>query len=167
MNRNETTPSTTIGESREPSLLSKLASAPSTMSLLLLVQRVAIAAVFFLSGRTKVDGWLTVSDNAIELFRSEYRLPLVPPETAAYLAVAAEHLLPVLLVLGLLTRLSAAALLAMTLIIQIFVYPDGWPTHLSWASILLPLMFLGGGAFALDRWFGSSTKSSSISPRCL
>lgn len=159
MYRNETDSSVVIDEKGRWSLPAQLASAPSTMSLLLLVQRVAIAAIFFLSGRTKVDGWLTVSDNAFELFRSEYRLPLVPPEAAAYLAVGAEHLLPVLLVLGLLTRLSAAALLAMTLIIQLFVYPDGWPTHLSWASILLPLVMFGGGAFSLDRCLGAMKRS--------
>lgn len=148
------------------SMLSGIASAPRTMSLMLLVQRFAIAAIFFLSGRTKVEGWFTVSDSAFELFRSEYRLPLVPPEAATYLAVAAEHVFPALLVIGLLTRLSAAALLVMTLIIQIFVYPDGWPTHLSWASILLPLLLFGGGAFSFDRRFGSTTSASAIVRSC-
>ncbi|WP_159731758.1 DoxX family protein [Methylosinus sp. Ce-a6] len=154
MNCNETAPSAMNGGNRDQSLLPRYAPAATTLSLLLLLQRVAIAAVFFLSGRTKVDGWLTVSDSALELFRSEYRLPLIAPEMAVYLAVAAEHLFPALLVLGLLTRLSAAALLAMTLIIQIFVYPDGWPTHLSWSSILLPLVLYGAGAFSLDRALG-------------
>ena len=119
--------------------------------LLALATRVAIAAIFFLSGRTKVDGLLHISDSAYELFRTEYRLPLVPPEIAAHLAAYAEHLFPILLVLGLFTRLSAAALLGMTLVIQVFVYPDAWPTHLSWAALLLYLVGRGAGRLSLDR----------------
>ena len=119
--------------------------------LLALVARVAIAAIFFLSGRTKVEGLLMVTPGAIELFRSEYRLPLVPPDLAAHAAAYAEHLFPLLLVLGLATRLSALALLGMTLVIQVFVYPDAWPTHLSWAGLLLYLAGRGGGRLALDR----------------
>jgi putative oxidoreductase len=118
--------------------------------LLALAARVAIAAIFFLSGRTKVDGLLHVTDSAYELFRTEYRLPLVPPEIAAHLAAYAEHLFPILLVLGLFTRLSAAALLGMTLVIQVFVYPDAWPTHLSWAALLLYLVGRGAGRLSLD-----------------
>jgi putative oxidoreductase len=120
------------------------------LSLILLVQRLGIAAVFFMSGRTKVDGLLTVNDTAFELFRYEYALPLVPPEAAAYAAAYSEHLFPLLLALGLFTRLSATALLVMTLVIQIFVYPDAWPTHLSWAGLLLPLIALGGGKLSVD-----------------
>lgn len=119
--------------------------------LLALAARIGIAAIFFLSGRTKVEGLLHISDSAYELFRTEYRLPLLPPEIAAHLAAYAEHLFPVLLVLGLFTRLSAAALLAMTLVIQIFVYSDAWPTHLSWAALLLYLVGRGGGRLSLDR----------------
>jgi putative oxidoreductase len=118
--------------------------------LLALVNRIGIAAVFFLSGRTKVEGWLTVSNGAYALFRDEYRLPLVPPELAAHLAAYAEHLFPVLLVLGLMTRLSALALLGMTVVIQVFVYPDAWPTHLSWAGLLLYLVARGPGRLSLD-----------------
>jgi putative oxidoreductase len=118
--------------------------------LLALVNRVAIAALFFLSGRTKVEGWLTVSNGAYALFRDEYRLPLVPPELAAHLAAYAEHLFPLLLVLGLMTRLSALALLGMTMVIQVFVYPDAWPTHLSWAGLLLYLVARGPGRLSLD-----------------
>ena len=120
-------------------------------SLLLLVQRLGIAAVFFMSGRTKVDGWLTVNDSAFELFRTDYALPLIKPEIAAYAAAYSEHLFPILLVLGLFTRISAGALLVMTSIIEIFVYPDAWPTHLSWAGLMLPLIALGGGKLSLDR----------------
>jgi putative oxidoreductase len=118
---------------------------------LALATRVAIAAIFFLSGRTKVEGFLTLTDSAYELFRTEYKLPLVPPEITAHLAAYAEHLFPVLLVLGLFTRLSALALLGMTLVIQVFVYPDAWPTHLSWAALLLYLVGRGAGALSIDR----------------
>lgn len=120
-------------------------------SLILLVQRLGIAAVFFMSGRTKVDGLLTVNESAFELFRYEYALPLVPPEAAAYAATYSEHIFPLLLALGLFTRFSATALLVMTLVIQVFVYPDAWPTHLSWAGLLLPLVAFGGGKLSLDR----------------
>lgn len=119
--------------------------------LLALINRIAIAAIFFLSGRTKVDGWLSVTDGTYLLFREEYRLPLIAPEFAAHAAVLAEHLFPLLLVLGLFTRLSALALLGMTLVIQLFVYPDAWPTHLSWAGLLLYLLGRGAGTLSLDR----------------
>lgn len=119
---------------------------------LAVVARLSVAAIFFQSGRTKVEGLLRVTPGAIELFRSEYKLPIVPPELAAHLAAYAEHLFPLLLVLGLATRLSAAALLAMTLVIQVFVYPDAWPTHLSWAGLLLYLVGRGGGALSFDRF---------------
>lgn len=122
--------------------------------LLALGARGAIASIFFLSGRTKVEGLLMVTPGAIELFRTEYRLPLVPPEIAADAAAYAEHLFPLLLVLGLATRASALALLGMTLVIQVFVYPDAWPTHLSWATLMLYLAGRGGGRLALDRRLG-------------
>lgn len=119
--------------------------------LLALASRVSIAAIFFFSGRTKVEGLLTLTDSAYELFRTEYKLPLLPPEIAAHLAAYAEHLFPMLLLLGLFTRLSALALLGMTLVIQLFVYPDAWPTHLSWAALLLYLVGRGGGRLSFDR----------------
>lgn len=121
---------------------------------LALASRISIAAIFYLSGRTKVEGFLTITDSTYELFRSEYKLPLIPPEVAAYLAAYAEHLFPVLLALGLFTRLSALALLGMTVTIQVFVYPDAWPTHLSWAAPLLLLAARGAGAWSVDRALG-------------
>jgi putative oxidoreductase len=145
---------TTMAQSETPSLygrLTALAHRALPLDLLLLVQRLGIAAVFFQSGRTKVESLFTIPQTTIDLFELEYALPLLPPKLAAYLAAGAEHLFPVLLVLGLLTRLSAAALLGMTLVIQLFVYPDAWPTHLSWAALMLPLIALGGGRFAIDR----------------
>ena len=122
--------------------------------MLALIARSAIASIFFLSGRAKVDGVLTISDGTYALFREEYKVPLLPPEFAAHMAAYAEHLFPVLLVLGLFTRLSALALLGMTVVIQIFVYPDAWPTHLSWAALMLYLIGRGAGPVSLDQVVG-------------
>ena len=122
--------------------------------LLTLLMRASAASIFLLSGRTKVEGVLTLKPGTVDLFRDEYRLPLLPPEIAAHAAAYAEHLFPLLLILGLGTRLSALALLGMTAVIEIFVYPDAWPTHLSWACLLLYLATRGGGAWALDRKLG-------------
>jgi putative oxidoreductase len=122
--------------------------------LLALAARFGVGAVFFYSGRTKVDGVLTVNENAFTLFEEEYKVPLLPPELAAHLATYAEHLLPLLLALGLATRLSALGLLAMTAVIQLFVYPAAWPTHLTWAVGLFYLAGRGAGAVSLDRALG-------------
>jgi putative oxidoreductase len=116
-----------------------------------LIVRVGIASVFFLSGRTKVEGALTVTDGTYFLFAEEYRVPLIPSDLAAQAATYAEHLFPILLVLGLATRLSALALLGMTLTIQLFVYPAAWSTHLVWAGLLLYIVRFGAGPISLDR----------------
>ncbi len=134
-------------------LFARLAEVATPPWLLPLVQRLGIAAVFFQSGRTKVEGLFTLTDSTFFLFQTDYALPLIPPVPAAYIAAASEHIFPILLVLGLFTRISAFALLVMTLTIQIFVYPDAWPTHLSWAAILLPLIARGGGRFSFDHLF--------------
>jgi putative oxidoreductase len=120
-------------------------------SALLLIARLGVAAVFFQSGRTKVEGFLTIKPSTYDLFASEYALPLIPSDIAARMATGAEHLFPVLLVLGLFTRISALALLGMTTVIEVFVYPDAWPTHLSWAGLMLPLIARGGGSWSLDQ----------------
>jgi putative oxidoreductase len=120
-------------------------------SALLLLARVSVASIVFLSGRTKVEGMFTIKAATYQLFEYEYALPLIPPETAAQVATVSEHLFPLLLILGLGTRLSALALLGMTAVIQLFVYPSAWPTHLSWAALLLPLVARGAGAISLDR----------------
>lgn len=119
-------------------------------NLIALASRIAVAAIFFYSARTKVDGLLTIKDTTFVLFEEDYKVPLLPPEFAAHIATYAEHLFPILLLLGLCTRLSAAALLGMTAVIQIFVYPDAWPTHLTWAVPMLYLIGRGGGAWAID-----------------
>ena len=97
-------------------------------------------------------GWPRLSDSALFLFQEEYRLPLLPPELAALAAAGAEHLFPILLLIGLATRLSALALLVMTLTIQIFVYPSAYPVHGVWAVALLFLMAHGPGWLSIDHW---------------
>ena len=123
-------------------------------SLLLLTARLGAAAVFLASGRTKVQGLLTITDSTYQLFESEYRLPLISPWLAAHLATYSEHFFSLLLVLGLFTRIGALALLGMTAVIEIFVYPDAWPTHLSWAGLMLPIFARGAGAVSLDWMLG-------------
>ncbi len=131
-----------------------------------LLARVGIGATFWLSGQTKIEGlvldpigrhvqlgWPHISEGALELFRSEYRLPFLPPELAAPMAATAEHILPLLLVLGLGTRFAALGLLGMTLVIEVFVYPDAWPTHAVWAACLVYLAARGPGALSLDHLF--------------
>jgi putative oxidoreductase len=111
------------------------------------------AAVFWQSGRTKVEGF-SIKDSTFYLFEHVYALPLIPPPLAAWLATIAEHVLPVLLVLGLLTRLSALGLLVMTLVIQVFVFPEAWVTHGLWATALLLLVACGPGRLSIDRAAG-------------
>ncbi len=123
-------------------------------NIMALTARIAVAAIFFYSARTKVDGLLTVKDSTYTLFAEEYKVPLLPPEFAAHLATYAEHLFPFLLVLGLGTRLSALALFGMTAVIQIFVYPAAWPTHLTWAALLLYLIGRGAGSWSIDHRTG-------------
>jgi len=121
--------------------------------LVLLALRVFPALVFWQSGRTKVEGF-QIRDTTWFLFENEFALPLIPPQVAAVLATAAEHLLPVLMILGLMTRLSALGLLTMTAVIQIFVYPDAWVTHGLWGAGLLAVVAAGPGRFSLDRMLG-------------
>lgn len=108
--------------------------------------RLAMATVFWNSAMTKLASW----DTALTLFTYEYRLPILPPEFAAYLAVSIELTTPVLLVLGLATRPAAAVMLGMTVVIEVFVYPQAWPTHIQWAAMLLVLLARGPGRFSID-----------------
>jgi putative oxidoreductase len=108
--------------------------------------RVAVATVFWNSAMAKLANW----DTTIELFTEEYKVPLLPPEIAANLALSIELTTPVLLVLGLLTRPAALVLLGMTTVIEIFVYPQAWPTHIQWAAMLLVLLCRGAGKLSLD-----------------
>jgi putative oxidoreductase len=117
--------------------------------LLGLLIRVGIADVFWRSGQTKVSGW-HVTDTTIQLFRDEYKVPLIPPEWAAYSAAIQEHLFSFLLIIGLASRLSAIGLLGMTAVIELFVYPANWPDHLLWTGCLLYVVARGPGAFSVD-----------------
>lgn len=119
-------------------------------SFIALVARFAAASVFWRSGQTKVEGFFTVKDNTFFLFREEYNVPLLSPDAAAYITTIAEHVFPLLLVIGLASRLSALGLLCMTAVIQLFVYPDGWPAHILWAASLLLIITRGPGAMSLD-----------------
>jgi putative oxidoreductase len=142
-------------------------------SLIALLGRFSIAAVFWKSGQTKIEGfaldllggefqfgWPRLAESTIPLFQEEYKLPLVPPEIAAYAAATAEHVFPVLLLIGFGTRCSALALLVMTLTIQVFVYPSAYPTHGVWATVLLYLLARGPGRFSVDHWLGSRSSPS-------
>jgi putative oxidoreductase len=137
-------------------------------SFIAFIARFSIAAVFWSSGQTKVEGfvinivtgewtlgWPRLSDSALALFQYEYKLPFIPPELAAPMAATAEHLFPLLILIGLGTRFSALALLGMTLVIQLFVYPDAYATHGTWAAVLLYLMARGPGMLSLDHWLAS------------
>jgi putative oxidoreductase len=132
-------------------------------SLIAFIARFSIAAVFWKSGQTKVEGlaidlidgsfqlgWPCLADSTIPLFKSEYHVPLLSPEIAAHMAAFAEHFFPMLILIGFATRFSALALLGMTLTIQLFVYPDAYPTHGTWAAVLLYLMTTGPGKLSID-----------------
>jgi putative oxidoreductase len=115
-------------------------------ALLALPLRFAVATVFWNSAMTKLANWET----AVSLFADEYKVPVLAPDIAAYMAASIELTTPVLLVLGLLTRLAALVLLAMTMVIEVFVYPQAWPTHIQWAAMLLILLCRGAGALSID-----------------
>lgn len=134
-------------------------------SLIALIGRFSVSAVFWLSAQTKIEGFSLnivsgevdlgiphLSSSAIALFKDEYRLPFLPPEIAAPMAAFGEHFFSALLLIGLASRFSALALLGMTTVIQIFVYPDAYPTHGVWAAVLLFIIARGPGRFAVDDW---------------
>ena len=121
----------------------------------LLALRLPVAVVFWRSGRTRVEGWniFEVSENQVFLFEYEFGLPF--PELMAHVTAMAEHVLPVLLVFGLFTRLGALGMLTMTAVIQLFVYPDAWlNAHMFWAAILFAVLVLGPGKISLDHLIG-------------
>ncbi len=130
-------------------------------SLIALVARLGVADVFWRSGQTKVEGF-HIREATFFLFRDEYKVPLLPPDLAAYLATAAEHLFPILLVIGFASRLSALALFGMTMVIQLFVFPDGWPEHILWIGLLLLIFARGPGALSLDHLLWSRLRRDPI-----
>ncbi len=117
--------------------------------------RIALAQVFWSSAQTHLANWQTT----LFLFDSDYSLPFLPPVLAAYMAITVELVVPVLLLLGLATRFASLVIFGMTLVIEIFVYPAAWPTHIQWAAMMLVLMAYGAGPLSLDwlirRWAGS------------
>jgi putative oxidoreductase len=166
-NSTETDAQTSTGTGVLPGLIKQantlFGRIPDT--LIAMIARFSIAGVFWKSGQTKIEGLAIdivsgefslgvprLSDSALFLFKEEYSLPLIAPELAALMAAFAEHLFPILLLLGLATRFSALALLVMTLTIQIFVYPGAWPTHGVWAAVLLYLMAYGPGWCSMDHF---------------
>jgi putative oxidoreductase len=172
--------STTLSTpARRPGLVGGIIGLLSAIpdSFLSLCARIFPAAVFWLSGETKVEGdnifalfqkakdghlqesataflhklaGLPLKDSAISLFQEEYKVPLLDPTVAAHLAAFAEHFFPLLLVLGLASRFAALALLGMTAVIEIFVYPGEWPLHGVWATCFLVVIARGAGVFSLD-----------------
>ena len=114
-----------------------------------LVSRFALASVFWRSGQTKVSGF-AIREETFFLFRDEYKVPLLPPDVAAYLATIGEHVFSVTLLVGLASRLSALGLFGMTMVIQLFVFPDGWPEHILWFALELLIVARGPGVIALD-----------------
>ncbi len=135
-------------------------------SAVLLLARLSIAGIFWASGRTKVapGTLITLSDGAVQLFRDEYRISLFTPGIAAELVMLSEHLFPVLLVVGLASRFAALALLVMTLVIAVFVYPDAYNVHGPWAVCLLLIMMKGPGVLSLDHLIGRAFSEGSTSP---
>ena len=116
------------------------------VSIIQLAMRIGVGAAFFRSGLLKVNSW----QFAVQLFRDEYKVPLLDPLLAAQLATAVELGVPLLLFAGLATRLATLPLLGMIAVIQIFVYPNAWSDHLLWGSILVFLLTRGPGAISLD-----------------
>ena len=119
--------------------------------------RFGVAWIFWNAAQVKLISW----PRTLELFADEYRVPLLPPEWAASMALSIESAAPVLLVLGLLTRAAVFVLLGMTAVIQVFVYPEAWPTHLQWAAMMLVLLCRGAGRLSLDHFLWRRYCSSS------
>ena len=119
-----------------------------------LLARLAIAGVFFRSGQSKIANW----DLTVQLFQDEYHLPLIPPDLAATMGASFELGCSTLIVLGLLTRIAVLPLLGMTAVIEIFVYPQNWPEHLTWTALLIFLLLRGAGAYSLDHLIGSNLR---------
>lgn len=137
-----------------------------------LLARFSLAAVFWNSGQTKIQGlainfvtgdfhlgWPHLSDSAIALFQDEYKLPFLSPEVAAPLAALGEHTFALMLLFGLGTRFAALGLLGMTLVIEVFVYPGAYATHGTWAALCLFLMSQGPGRVSIDRWLAGRRAS--------
>lgn len=139
-----------------------LVSGRWTEALILCLVRLSLAGVFWRSGRSKVveGSWIQISDGARYLFETDYSAVPLPPDLAAHLALVSETVFPILLALGLFTRLSALALFGMTLVIQIFVFPDAfWSTHSLWFALAGVLVVRGGGLLSVDKLLASAIRA--------
>jgi putative oxidoreductase len=116
------------------------------LSIIQLAMRIGVGAVFFRAGLLKYDSW----EFTVQLFRDEYKVPLLEPAVAARLAMTVELAVPVFLFIGLATRAATLPLLGMIAVIQIFVYPNAWSDHLLWSSALVLILTRGPGAFSID-----------------
>jgi putative oxidoreductase len=150
MKMDETTSPTLLGRIRD--LYDRLGLLP--LSLIQLMARVSLAMIFWRSGQAKLANW----DLTLQLFANEYKVPILPPEIAAPMAAAVELSTPVLLVLGLFTRIATLPMIGMTLVIQVFVYPQAWVDHLAWTAMLLLLLSRGPGVFSLDHLIGKALR---------
>jgi putative oxidoreductase len=155
-------PAASIWASAAAGLVQRILSALDRIPywLIALCARLFPAALFWQSGQTKVEG-LHLRPSVIALFASEYQLPIIDPTIAAYLSAFAEYVFPPLLVLGLATRFAALALLVMTAVIEIFVYPAAWPTHGVWATCFLLVIARGPGGASLDYLIARHFKAAS------
>jgi putative oxidoreductase len=131
------------------------------LSILQFLARISIGAVFWYSGLTKIASWQTT----VLLFANEYKVPVLPPELAATLAASVELGAPVLLALGLATRLATLPMLGMTFVIEVFVYPEDWVEHLGWATLLLFILTRGPGMFSLDHLIAKTFMRTSSASR--
>jgi putative oxidoreductase len=150
MQMEDTTSPTLLGRIRD--LYARLGLLP--LSIIQLMARVSLAMIFWRSGQAKIANW----DLTLQLFANEYKVPILPPEIAAPMAAAVELSTPILLVLGLMTRLATLPMIGMTLVIQIFVYPMSWVDHLTWLAMMLLLLSRGPGVFSLDHLIGKALR---------
>jgi putative oxidoreductase len=116
------------------------------LSIIQLAGRVGVGATFFKAGLLKYQSW----EFTVKLFQDEYRVPLLDPAVAARIATVQELTIPILLFLGLATRLATVPLLGMIVVIQVFVYPNAYSDHLVWGSILILLLTRGPGMLSID-----------------
>jgi putative oxidoreductase len=117
---------------------------------LVLPMRIAAFSVFMRSGLVKLDDW----SSTLALFADEYKVPVLPPALAAYMATTIELGCSSLVLVGFATRFAVLAIVGMITTIQLFVYPMAWPDHIQWLAFLLPILIRGPGRFALDTLAG-------------
>jgi putative oxidoreductase len=127
------------------------------LSIIQLAGRIGVGATFFKAGLLKYNSW----EFTVKLFQDEYKVPLLDPPVAARIAMTQELTIPILLFLGLATRIATIPLLGMIAVIQTFVYPNAYNDHLVWGSILVLLLTRGAGVFSLDYLIGRAIRARS------